>query len=112
MRDVIVVGAGVAGLVAAAELERGGLSVLVVEARSRIGGRTWSPLIGGEHRDLGATWVWESEPHVLARLEQLGIETHASWEEGDSLYEVGGAVQRVRRPRSAVAALRAFPKSD
>jgi phytoene dehydrogenase-like protein len=55
--DVVVVGAGFAGLTAARELSRRGHSVLVVEARDRIGGRTWTTERFGRTLELGGTWV-------------------------------------------------------
>ncbi|KAI9357295.1 hypothetical protein DFJ73DRAFT_821247 [Zopfochytrium polystomum] len=55
--DVIVVGAGVAGLAAAESLRRSNLSVIVLEARERTGGRVFSDQILGHHLDLGASWV-------------------------------------------------------
>jgi hypothetical protein len=56
--DAIVVGAGFAGLVAARELSRHhNLSVLIVEARDRIGGRTWTAKALGEEFEMGGTWV-------------------------------------------------------
>jgi phosphoethanolamine N-methyltransferase len=54
---VIVVGAGVSGLTAARDLERGGADVTVFDARDRIGGRTWTADVGGAPIDLGASWI-------------------------------------------------------
>ena len=55
---VIVIGAGIAGLAAAATLERAGVSVRVLEARGRLGGRVWtSRALGGIPLDLGASWI-------------------------------------------------------
>ncbi|CAG1996103.1 unnamed protein product [Fusarium graminearum] len=55
--DVIVIGAGFAGLVAARELAAKGLKVLIIEARDRIGGRTWTARAFGEDFEMGGTWV-------------------------------------------------------
>ncbi|WP_291050349.1 NAD(P)/FAD-dependent oxidoreductase [Herbiconiux sp.] len=71
--DVIVVGAGFAGLVAARELSHAGLDVLVVEARDRIGGRTWLDERMGMELEIGGTWVHWVQPHVWAELRRYGI---------------------------------------
>jgi len=54
---VIVVGAGVSGLAAARALHEHGVEVLVLEARDRIGGRTWTEDVDGANVDLGAAWI-------------------------------------------------------
>lgn len=71
--DVLVVGAGFAGLVAARELSRKGLSVRILEARERIAGRTWLEPRMGRDLELGGTWVHWSQPHVWAELTRYGI---------------------------------------
>ena len=73
--DVIVIGAGAAGLAATAELLRGGRSVLLLEARDRIGGRIWTrreadltvPI------ELGAEFIHGPAPVTRALLEQAGV---------------------------------------
>ncbi|NUP73362.1 MAG: FAD-dependent oxidoreductase [Sinomonas sp.] len=71
--DVIVIGAGFAGLVAARELCRKGLGVRILEARDRIAGRTWLEPRMGRNLELGGTWVHWSQPHVWAELTRYGI---------------------------------------
>jgi len=55
--DVIVIGGGFAGLVAARDISREKLKILIVEARDRIGGRTWTAKALGEEFEMGGTWV-------------------------------------------------------
>ncbi|MCH6471577.1 flavin monoamine oxidase family protein [Sinomonas terrae] len=71
--DILVVGAGFAGLVAARELSRKGLSVRILEARDRTAGRTWLEPRMGRSLELGGTWVHWSQPHVWAELTRYGI---------------------------------------
>lgn len=71
--DTIVIGAGFAGLVAARELTRAGQRVLLLEARDRLGGRTWLAERMGLDLELGGTWVHWTQPHVWAELTRYGI---------------------------------------
>jgi monoamine oxidase len=70
--DVVVIGAGFAGLVAARELGRAGLDVLVLEARGRVGGRTWTDRRLGHDLELGGTWVHWVQPHTWAEMTRYG----------------------------------------
>ena len=70
--DVVVIGAGFAGLVAARELGRAGLDVLVIEARDRVGGRTWTDRRLGHDLELGGTWVHWVQPHTWAEMTRYG----------------------------------------
>lgn len=72
-RDVIVVGAGFAGVTVARELRRQGHDVLVVEARERVGGRTWTDDRLDHTLELGGGWVHWVQPHVWAELTRYGI---------------------------------------
>lgn len=71
--DVVVVGAGFAGLSAARELANAGRTVAVLEARDRIGGRTWLAPRMGLDLELGGTWVHWTQPHVWSELRRYGI---------------------------------------
>ncbi|MEZ4459238.1 MAG: FAD-dependent oxidoreductase [bacterium] len=102
IRDVLVVGAGVSGLTTAHILGRHGIDVEVVEARDRVGGRTWSPMFDDVRLDLGATWVWDHESHVHALIGELGLQTYIPTVDGDDLYDTPMGVQRVRLPGSSV----------
>ncbi|MET0822394.1 MAG: NAD(P)/FAD-dependent oxidoreductase [Aeromicrobium sp.] len=76
--DVIVVGAGFAGVTAARELSGLGHRVTVLEARDRVGGRTWTTSALGRTLELGGTWVHWIQPHVWAELTRYGLGTVAS----------------------------------
>ncbi|KTR09088.1 flavin monoamine oxidase family protein [Curtobacterium luteum] len=74
--DVVVVGAGVSGLAAARALVQGGKRVVVLEARDRIGGRTWTDDALGVPVDLGASWIHGVDGNPLWELAPaLGIDT-------------------------------------
>ncbi|PWY64567.1 flavin-containing amine oxidase [Aspergillus eucalypticola CBS 122712] len=72
--DVVVIGAGFAGLIAARDLsKKHNLSVLLLEARDRIGGRTWTAKVLGEEIEMGGTWVHWNQPHLYAELHRYGL---------------------------------------
>jgi monoamine oxidase len=74
-RTAAVVGAGLAGLVAADELQRQGWAVDVLEARDRVGGRTWSRrLSNGAVAEMGAEFVLPGNTEVEALAAELGLE--------------------------------------
>ncbi|MFP6599535.1 MAG: FAD-dependent oxidoreductase [Deltaproteobacteria bacterium] len=91
--DVVVVGAGLAGLVAATELRQAGRTVTIVEARDRVGGRTFTTQAGGISVELGGQWVGPGQPRVLALLDHLGIRTSPQFDEGRSLLELHGRLR-------------------
>jgi lysyl oxidase-like protein 2/3/4 len=75
--DVIVIGAGFTGLIAARELsQRHNLKVLILEARDRIGGRTWTAKALGEEVEMGGTWVHWAQPHLYSELRRYGLHTN------------------------------------
>ena len=70
--DVIVIGAGLAGLAAARDLAEAGLSVIVLEARDRVGGRGYSAELDGRLVELGGSWFTPDQERVRAELERYG----------------------------------------
>lgn len=93
--DVIVVGAGLSGLVAAREVLRSGREPLVLEAADRVGGRilTEEP-VPGVFLELGAQWIGDTHHRMCALANELGVELYAQFEDGETSYEFGGTVLR------------------
>ena len=90
-RDVVVVGAGIAGLSAARAIRKAGRSVVVLEARDRVGGRTLNHGIGGgEVVEVGGQWVGPTQDRVLALIDELGLETFDTYVDGKSVYYRNG----------------------
>src|SRR6202023_73348 len=92
--DVVVIGAGFAGLVAARELGRAGLDVLVLEARDRVGGRTWTDRRLGHDLELGGTWVHWVQPHTWAEMTRYGREITRSPPAGEAYWPGAGGAPR------------------
>ncbi|MBV9942765.1 MAG: FAD-dependent oxidoreductase [Solirubrobacterales bacterium] len=69
----IVVGAGLAGLAAAGELQRAGAEVEVFEARDRVGGRVWSVPFAGAVAERGAEFIFPEHEEMIAAAERLGL---------------------------------------
>ena len=92
--DVVVVGAGLAGLTAARELSRSGFDVVVLEGRDRVGGRTNSAMLAGIPVDLGASFVGPTQDAVLKLAADLGCDTTPTFNDGANLLRWRGTVRR------------------
>jgi monoamine oxidase len=93
--DVVVVGAGLAGLAAASDLAHGGHSVVVLEARDRVGGRTLNHALG--HRqvvEVGGQWVGPGQDRILARARNHGVHTFKTYTRGEQVLEFESRVSR------------------
>jgi monoamine oxidase len=95
--DVVVVGAGLAGLAAARELEAQGTSVVVLEARDRVGGRTLNEPIGDDKVvEVGGQWIGPTQDRLAALARDVGVETFPTYSQGENLIEYRGKLRRYR----------------
>lgn len=83
--DVAVVGAGFAGLTTARALHEAGRSVVVLEARDRVGGRTHTVDEHGTWIDLGGQWIGPGQDRIEALVAELGFTTYPQPEDGDDV---------------------------
>ncbi len=85
-RDVVIIGAGATGLTAATQLKAAGKSVLVLEARDRVGGRLHTDAIEGQMFEVGGQWVSPDQTALIDTLAELGLDTYSRYREGESVY--------------------------
>ncbi len=90
--DVLVLGAGIAGLAAARTLVDKGLRVIVLEARDRIGGRLWTDTSLGLPLDLGASWIHGVKGNPIAKLaKEFDAQTVVTNEDNGVVYNFDGS---------------------
>lgn len=96
--DVIIVGGGLSGLMAAYDLQKAGLKTILLEARHTLGGKSRSQKLRSSPGiiELGATWINNyTQPEVFALAQKFGLETIVQYNEGDTIFQdVYGNVQR------------------
>jgi monoamine oxidase len=93
--DACVVGAGFAGLTAALRLHQGGQSVVVLEARDRIGGRVWTQALpDGSPVDRGGAWLAPDHDAIFGLAREFGVATYKTWVKGSHLLVEGDRVRR------------------
>jgi monoamine oxidase len=104
--DVVIVGAGLSGLTAARQLTAKGKTVLVLEARDRVGGRTLNhDLGGGVVTEVGGQYVGPTQDRILALAKAVGVGTFKTYNEGSN-------VQLWQGQRSLYAANPGLPNGD
>jgi monoamine oxidase len=89
--DVIVVGAGLAGLTAARHVVSAGRSAIVLEARDRVGGRTLNHHLGkGKVIEVGGEWIGPTQDHIAKLAKEMGVHTFKTYNKGNYLFYENG----------------------
>jgi monoamine oxidase len=91
--DVAVVGGGLSGLTTARKLRARGHSVVVLEARDRVGGRTWTKRVRGAPVDVGGQWIGPQQKRIAALAKAVGVRTFPTYNTGLNVYERAGTLQ-------------------
>jgi monoamine oxidase len=89
--DVVIVGAGLSGMIAARKLLEAGLTPVVLEADDRVGGRILTEVVDGVPLELGAQWIGDTHQRMFGLAAELGVETFAQYDEGETSYELDGS---------------------
>ena len=93
--DVVVIGAGFAGIAAARDVAKAGKSVLLVEARDRVGGRTLNQDIGGgKIVEVGGQWIGPTQDRLAAMAKDNGVGTFKTYIDGQNIYYRNGTLSR------------------
>lgn len=90
--DVVIVGAGLSGMIAARTVLAAGLRPVVLEADERVGGRILTEeVLPGVPVEIGAQWIGDTHQRMFALAAELGVETYPQYDEGETSYEMVGS---------------------
>jgi monoamine oxidase len=90
--DVVIVGAGLSGMIAARKVLAAGLTPVVLEADERVGGRILTEeVLPGLPVELGAQWIGDTHERMFRLAAELGVDTYPQYGEGETSYDLGGS---------------------
>ena len=93
--DVVIVGAGLSGLIAAQEVIKAGREPIILEALDRVGGRILTEeVLPGVPLEIGAQWIGDTHSRMFDLAAELGVGTYPQFEDGETTYEICGPVMR------------------
>ena len=96
MLDCAIIGAGLAGLVAARDLRNRGLGVVVLEARDRVGGRVENGVLAdGQYVELGGQWIGAGHDAIFELIERYGLRTIGIPARGNLVVRIHGRLLEV-----------------
>jgi monoamine oxidase len=102
--DVVVVGAGFSGLAAARTIAKAGKSVIVLEARDRVGGKVLNKVLeDGDITEAGGTYIGPTQTRMAALAEEYGVPTYPTYDTGDAVTIIGGKRVEGRYPPPLLA---------
>ncbi|WP_173923702.1 FAD-dependent oxidoreductase [Agromyces sp. Marseille-P2726] len=111
--NVVIVGAGLAGLAAARRLTAAGASVEVLEARDRVGGRTENGVLpDGQAIDVGGQWLGPGQDRMYALVDELGLSTFPTYNTGDVVLELLGRYRLVASAKGSLPRMNPFALAD
>jgi len=99
--DVIIIGAGLAGLTAAYALKKQGIDALILESNNRLGGRIYTKSNTNQSFELGATWVFQ-DPVLKRLITELGLELYPQYLNGTALVKYDPSMEIQRRSTAAL----------
>src|ERR1700723_1365800 len=89
--DVVVVGAGFSGLAAARTIAKAGKSVIVLEARDRVGGKVLNKMLeDGDITEAGGTYIGPTQTRMAALAKEYGVATYPTYDIGKTVTVIGG----------------------
>jgi monoamine oxidase len=95
--DYCVIGAGFAGLSAALRLKQAGRSVALLEARGRVGGRTFTQVLDdGTWIDRGGAWIGPGQDRIYAMMSEFGVSSYKQYLGGEAMMVVDGKQTRYK----------------